>query len=199
MKHARDYYKRWCTFFDTEYRLIKTVTAKQEAEAKALAAYHADREIASDYLAMRVRCEVDTAPALLVRLTCSECGLSKTHGVEGFGDCHFKPTRLDRKCLLCSVHKYGGTATRMKVCGQGIFQCFICSFVKFKKLEATKTVREELIRRTTQYWPGNLTGWSYRKACKGCTDEIVKLCSGPRSGSWNEAVNTIRSTVGRPR
>jgi len=196
LESARKCEEKRDTFYATEWKHFNNVAERFEAEDKASAAYDADRKILSDYLAMRVRCEADNPKALLVQLTCSSCGHSKTHGIEGFGDCHFKPTRFDRKCLVCSVRMWGGTATRMKVCGKSIFKCFVCLFVKYKTFEAKETVAEELVERTTQYAQGNGVKRVSRKACRSCTDNMVRLCSGPQSKSWSEAWQSIRSTVG---
>ena len=107
-------------------RILERTGAQEKAYNDASDAYQADKETLSDYLAMRIQCEADTPKQLLVRLTCSICGISKTHGIEGFADCHFKPGRLNRKCLSCCLRHSSALTSKMNVCGKKTFQCWIC-------------------------------------------------------------------------
>jgi len=190
---------RWSDFMKKEKRhritwgrFLERTGAQEKAYDDACDAYDADKNLLSDYLAMRVRCEVDTPKALLVHLTCSVCGISKTNGIEGFADCHFRKGRLNRKCLSCCMRHSTALTSKMKVCGKKTFQCWICDGLDYEESDQMRTVAEELIERTTQYADDSTRVGCHGRGCRRCTNEMVRLCSEPLRMSSGDALRRVR-------
>jgi len=200
LKSVGECQKRWIDFLfkekrhrNTWGRILERTGAQERAYNDASDAYEADKETLSDYLAMRIQCEADTPKALLARLTCSICDISKSHGIEGFADCHFKPGRLNRKCLSCCLRHSSALTSKMNVCGKKTFQCWICDGLEYEESPTRQTVAEDLIERTTQYADDSKQVGCYGRGCQRCTNEMVRLCSEPLRLSSGDAIRRVRS------